>query len=139
MTTAITSGRHMLLTTFRKDGSGVATPVWPVEMCDGRVGMWTAAGTGKYKRLRHDHHVTVQPCTARGRATAAGPVLGGTAEIVRSGPLFDQARAEIRAKYGRMIPLVRCISRLQGRLKRGQKLGDTVVLISIKRTPEDRR
>ena len=131
MTSSITHEKHMLLTTFRKDGTGVATPVWIVPADDGRIGMWTAAGTGKEKRLRRDPRVTVQACSARGRAKPGEPVLAGTAEIVRSGPLFEQVQAAIRAKYGRMIPIVRRISRLQGRLKADQRFGDTVVLISV--------
>jgi PPOX class probable F420-dependent enzyme len=127
----------MLLTTFRKDGTGVATPVWTVPADDGRIGMWTAAGTGKEKRLRRDPRVTVQACSARGRVKPGEPVLAGTAEIVRSGPLFEQVQAAIRAKYGRMIPIVRRISQLQGRFKADQRFGDTVVLISVTGSPID--
>ncbi|MGO9067334.1 PPOX class F420-dependent oxidoreductase [Mycobacterium sp.] len=127
----ITRGKHMLLTTFRKSGAGVATPVWTVPVSDGRVGMWTGAGTGKYKRLRNNPHVTIQTCTARGKTKPGAAILDGTAEIVQAGALFDEVQASIRAKYGRLIPIVRRISRLQGRLKRGQSFGDTVVLIRI--------
>ena len=121
----------MLLTTFRKSGARVATPVWTVPVSDGRVGMWTGAGTGKYKRLRNNPHVTIQACTARGKTKPEAVILDGTAEIVQAGALFDEVQANIRAKYGRLIPIVRRISRLQGRYKRGQSFGDTVVLISI--------
>jgi uncharacterized protein len=127
----ITQERHLLLTTFRRTGQGVGTPVWTVPVSDGRVGMWTAAGTGKEKRLRHDTHVTVQACTARGKAKPGAPVFAGTAEIIRSGPLFNEVHANITVKYGRMIPLVRLISRLMGRLKVGQTFGDTVILITV--------
>lgn len=121
----------MLLTTFRRNGAGVSTPVWTVAVSDGRVGMWTAAGTGKEKRLRRDPHVTVQACTARGKVKRGAPTLTGTAEVVRSGPLFDEVHAKIRAKYGRMISIVRRVSRLMGRLKADQTFGDTVVLITV--------
>jgi uncharacterized protein len=131
MTEELTREKHMLLTTFRANGTGVSTPVWTVAASDGRVGMWTAAGTGKEKRLRRDPHVTVQACTARGTAKPGAPVLAGTAEVIRSGPLFDEVRAKIHAKYGRMILLVRHVSRLMGRLKADQTFGDTVVLITV--------
>ena len=80
----ITSGKHMLLTTFRKSGAGVATPVWTVPVSDGRVGMWTGAGTGKYQRLRNNPHVTIQACTARGKTRPGASVLdgaGGPAQV----------------------------------------------------------
>jgi uncharacterized protein len=121
----------MLLTTFRKSGAGVATPVWTVPVSDGRVGMWTGAGTGKYKRLRNNPHVTIQACTARGKIKPGSMPLDGTAEILQAGAVFDEVQASIRAKYGRLIPIARCVSRLQGRYKRGQAFGDTVVLIRI--------
>ena len=129
--TDITRGKHMLLTTFRKSGTGVATPVWTVPVSDGRVGMWTGTGTGKYKRLRNNTHVTIQACTARGKTKPDAAILEGTAELVQAGALFDEVQASIHAKYGRLIPIVKRISRLQGRYKRGQPFGDTVVLISI--------
>jgi len=121
----------MLLTTFRKSGAGVAMPVWTVPVSDGRVGMWTGAGTGKYKRLRNNPHVTIQACTARGKIKPGSMPLDGTAEILQAGAVFDEVQASIRAKYGRLIPIARCVSRLQGRYKRGQAFGDTVVLIRI--------
>ena len=127
----ITGGRHMLLTTFRRNGVGVASPVWTVPVSDGRVGMWTAAGTGKCKRLRNDPRVTIQACTARGKPRGDDPVLAGTAEIVQAGPLFEEVQGKIRAKYGWMIPVVKRVSRLQRRLKADQSFGDTVVLITL--------
>lgn len=123
----------MLLTTFRKSGTGVATPVWTVAVSDGRVGMWTGAGTGKYNRLRNNPNVTIQACTARGKPKPGAAILDGTAETVQTGALFDEVQASIHAKYGRLIPIVKRISRLQGRYKRGQSFGDTVVLIRIAR------
>jgi PPOX class probable F420-dependent enzyme len=122
----------MLLTTFRRSGIGVSTPVWTVPVSDGRVGMWTGAGTGKWKRMRLNPRVTIQACTARGKTRPVDPILEGTAEIVQSGPLFDEIQAKIRAKYGRwQIRIIPWISRLQGRLKGDQTFGDTVVLITI--------
>jgi uncharacterized protein len=109
----------------------VATPVWTVPVGDGRVGMWTGTGTGKYKRLCNNTHVTVQACTARGKTKPGAAILEGTAEVVQAGALFDEVQASIRAKYGRLIPIVKRISRLQGRYKRGRPFGDTVVPISI--------
>lgn len=127
----ITSGKHMLLNTFRKSGIGVATPVWTVPVSDGRVGMWTGSRTGKYKRLRNNPRVTLQACTARGKPKPGAAVYGGTAEILQSGPLFDEVQARIHAKYGRLIPIVRRVSRLLGRYQRGQPFGDAVVLIRV--------
>ena len=127
----ITEGKHMLLTTFRRSGEGVSTPVWTVPVSVGRVGMWTAAGTGKYKRLRNNPHVSIQACTARGKTTPGDRIFQGTAEIIKGGTLFDEVQTKIRAKYGWQIPIVKRVSRLQGRFKADQTFGDTVVLITL--------
>lgn len=127
----ITSGRHMLLTTYRKNGIGVSSPVWTVAVSDGRVGMWTGSETAKFKRVRHDPHVTIQSCSARGTLKANGTSFDGIAEIVESGPLFDEVQSKIHAKYRWMIPLVTRISRLQGRYTKGEPFGDRVILITV--------
>jgi uncharacterized protein len=84
-TIEITSGKHMLLTTFRKSGAEVATPVWTVPVSDDRVGMWAGAGTGKYQRLRNNPHVTIQACTAKGKTKPGASVsiagAGGPAQV----------------------------------------------------------
>lgn len=125
-------GTHMLLTTFRKNGMGVSTPVWNIPLPDARLGMWTGVGTGKWKRIRNNPHVTMQPCNARGHVKPAAPTFSGTAEIIPPGPQSDQIRALIVARYGRaQIVVVKLISRLQGRMKRGLTFGDTIMVITV--------
>src|SRR3954464_1267787 len=61
-------GKYLLLTTFRKDGRAVPTPVWVVR--DGeRLVAWSAMDSGKVKRIRRDGAVEVGPCDVRGRPT----------------------------------------------------------------------
>lgn len=58
-------GKYLSLTTFRKDGTAVATPVWLVR--DGDVlRVITQADSGKAKRIRNDARVRLAPCDARG-------------------------------------------------------------------------
>jgi uncharacterized protein len=56
--------RYISITTFRRDGTPVATPVWVVAE-GGRLYVWTGAQTGKAKRIRHHPAVTVAPCLGR--------------------------------------------------------------------------
>ena len=72
-------GSYVRLTSFRRDGTPVATPVWFVTEGD-RVLVMTSPSTGKVKRIRHDPHVTLATCSARGKAK--GPALEGTAAIL---------------------------------------------------------
>lgn len=62
---ALAQGKYLSLTTFRGDGTPVATPVWLVRDGDA-LRVITQADSGKAKRLRKDSRVLVAPCDARG-------------------------------------------------------------------------
>lgn len=67
---ALATEKYISLTTFRRDGTAVPTPVWFA--LDGeRVLVWTSPMAGKAKRIRNNPHVTIAPCTARGKVTGA--------------------------------------------------------------------
>ena len=95
MTKPLSGRRYVSLTTFRKDGTPVATPVWLVGYEDG-IAVWTNAGTGKVKRLRRNKAVTVAPCTFRGRVL--GEAVAGRAKLL-STEENARVRALIRRKY----------------------------------------
>jgi PPOX class probable F420-dependent enzyme len=128
---SISDEKTIALTTFRRSGEGVVTPVWVNPVSDGRIGFWTAMGSGKTKRIRNNPAVTVQACSASGKPKAGAPVLTGTAELVQSGPLFDEVQVAGRKKYGAMVPLTKVMGRLMGQRKSGQAYGDTVVLVRL--------
>ena len=66
----LATAKYMLLTTFRKDGTAVPTPVWVARDGDELV-LTTAPNAGKVKRVRRDGTARVAPCTVRGRPTGA--------------------------------------------------------------------
>ena len=95
---AITDEKYVLLTTFRKNGDGVATPVWIVALPDGTGGFTTEIDSGKVKRVRNNPSVTLQPCNLRGKVTIDAEVMTATADVL----LGAQARAvtkAVRRKY----------------------------------------
>lgn len=55
-----------LLTTYRRDGTAVATPV-SIALDGDRAYFVSAAGSGKARRLVRNPDVTFAPCTASGR------------------------------------------------------------------------
>lgn len=57
---------YVNLTTFRKSGEAVPTPVWFAPH-DGRLYVTTEPDSGKMKRIRNDPRVVLQPCNAWGR------------------------------------------------------------------------
>jgi PPOX class probable F420-dependent enzyme len=92
---AIHSQKYISLTTFRKDGTAVATPVWFGEE-DGRLYVMTRSDMWKTKRIRNNPNVKVAPCTMRGKVT--GPQFAATARIL---PPQDHQRARqtLNRKY----------------------------------------
>ncbi|MFC9587017.1 PPOX class F420-dependent oxidoreductase [Streptomyces yangpuensis] len=75
------SARYVSLTTFRKDGTAVATPVWAVAD-GGELYVWTRSDSWKVKRIRNDGRVTVAPCDVRGRVEEGAPVVEGRARLL---------------------------------------------------------
>jgi hypothetical protein len=59
-TLGLAGEQFVSVTTFRRDGTPVPTPVWIAQDGDALV-VTTPAGTGKVKRLRHDPRVEPAP------------------------------------------------------------------------------
>lgn len=93
---------YIAVTTFRRDGTPVSTPVWAVLDGDALL-IWTLDNVGKVKRIRRDGAVTVAPCTVRGVPT--GPAVPAHATVL--GPDGNvRVRALIKKKYGMQGRLV---------------------------------
>jgi PPOX class probable F420-dependent enzyme len=109
----LAAGKYLLLTTFRRDGTAVPTPVWVVGDGDALL-VWTAVDSGKVKRLRRgggaDVPVLVGPCDVRGRPT--GPDRPATATLLDQGA-SDYGRDLMRRKYGLLGRLTLWGSRLR--------------------------
>ena len=72
---------YVSLTTYRKDGTPVATPVWAAAD-DGVLYVWTRSDSWKVKRLRNDSRVRVTVCDVRGRIAEGAPSAEGTARLL---------------------------------------------------------
>lgn len=107
----LAAGNYLLLTTFRRDGTAVPTPVWV--MRDGRaLAVWSAADTGKVKRIRNGGRVTVTPCDWRGKPL--GAAIPGLAEV-----LTPDASAHFPALMTRKYGLVARVGLWGSRLRGG--------------------
>ncbi len=105
---SVVEGRkYISLTTFRKSGKPVATPVWFVEK-ESKICVWTQSNSGKMKRLRHNSKVTLAPCTIGGKVV--GPTVEGLARIV-SPQEMEEVELLLLAKYGWMKRLYSFINR----------------------------
>jgi len=94
---ALFKAQYINLTTYRKDGTPVVTPVWGSEE-RGTIYIETSATAGKVKRIRREPHVTVSPCTARGVVT--GQVVMAHARIVETAAEARIADGALQRKYG---------------------------------------
>jgi putative flavoprotein involved in K+ transport len=91
------AGKYCLVTTFRKDGRPVATPVWFAR--DGeRVYAETSPASGKVKRIGRGSDVLVAPCTATGKAL--GPALEGRARVLSRPEEQRHAEELLASRYG---------------------------------------
>jgi PPOX class probable F420-dependent enzyme len=114
------SEKYVLLTTFRRDGRAVPTPVWAVPDAAG-LAVWTPRDSGKVKRVRNSGRVTVAPCDVRGNSS--GEAVEGRARIGDQADRLRVGRALSR-KYG----LSGRVLLLGSRLRRGVH-GTVAVLI----------
>jgi PPOX class probable F420-dependent enzyme len=108
-------GKYLSLTTYRRDGTPVSTPVWFVEEA-GRLYVTTASDSHKARRLRRNPAAMVAPCTARG--APKGEAIPARAAFL---PASEHARVDrLMAEKYRLdriliLPLYRLAQKLRGR------------------------
>jgi PPOX class probable F420-dependent enzyme len=104
--------RYIALTTYRRDGREVTTPVWAASL-NGRLYVVTAESAGKVRRVRATGRVRFAPCNANGRRIL-GDWREGTARIVQDDPGRREALDALQRKYGWQFSLATLLSRLRG-------------------------
>lgn len=114
------SARYFALTTYRRDGRPVTTPVWAATLED-KLYVVTANSTGKARRVRATGRVRFAPCNMNGRQIL-GPWREGTGRIVQDEARRGEALAALQRKYGWQLWLAMLVYRLRG------SYGDRVVL-----------
>lgn len=114
MGTPLDNAKYVNLETFRKDGSGVKTPMWAAGH-DGKLVMGTGDGSHKVKRLRNNGKVRVAACNSNGQEIF-GAWYEGQARVI------DAAAAEARggdaalnAKYGILRRAMGFFGKIAGR------------------------
>jgi uncharacterized protein len=103
--------KTVLLTTYKRDGSGVGTPV-NLAVEGGRAFFRTYDRSWKAKRLRRNQHVLVAPSTLRGAPT--GDAISGVARLL-DGDEGRHAASQLRHKHpvlhGLVVPLMHRVRR----------------------------
>jgi uncharacterized protein len=87
------------LTTFRRSGAPVHTPVWVVPDGDDLL-VTTPSGSGKVKRLRQDSRVELRPCSRRGRVEPGAPRVSAVAALDPHPAAHEREADRFDVKYG---------------------------------------
>ena len=107
----LAESKYLSLTTFRKDGTPVATPVWLAREGD-HLYVMTEAGSGKVKRIGSNPVVELAPCDMRG--SIKGGKVPGTA-VVQDAAGTAATVKKIRNRYGLMFKLIGVLDKFPGR------------------------
>lgn len=111
--TALDRSKYVALTTFRRNGEPVTTPVWSVRHGDGWA-CTTGADSGKVKRLRAGARIEVAPCDVRGGVAPGAPRFTGTGRVVTDPTEHRAVRSAVLRKYRVLAPLLVGWSKVTG-------------------------
>jgi len=118
-------GRYLSVTSFRRDGSGVATPVWFVS--DGRrLFALTDLHSAKVRRMRRNPRVLVASCRADGKLR--GEPLPARTEVLTATPELERVQKLLMERYKLSYRLVMLIYRLGRRLRGHRSVADGAAL-----------
>jgi PPOX class probable F420-dependent enzyme len=122
---ALFPGRYLSVTSFKRDGSGVATPVWFVS--DGtRLFALTDLHSAKVRRIRHDPRVLVAPCGPSGKLR--GEPVEAWAEVLTATEDLERVQKLLMARYRVSYRVVMLFYRLGRRLRREPAVADGAAL-----------
>lgn len=112
MNATATSSRYIALTTYRRDGRPVTTPVWAVPVA-GSLYVVTTKRSGKARRVQATGRVSFAACNMNGRRILSA-WQEGTGRIVQDEARRSEALAALRRKYGWQLSLAMLVYRLRG-------------------------
>ena len=119
----LAESKYLSLTTFRKDGTPVATPVWLVRAGD-HLYVITGADSGKVKRIRANSGVELAPCDMRG--TIKGDRVLGVA-VIQDAAGTAATIKKISKRYGLMFKLLGILDKFPGRAP-GARVGVAIAI-----------
>ena len=122
---ALFPGRYLSVTSFKRDGTGIATPVWAVS--DGRrLFALTDLHSAKVRRVRRNPHVLIASCRADGKLRSE-PVPA-RAGVLTASPELERVQQLLHERYRISYRLVMLIYRLGRRLRRQRSVADGAAL-----------
>ncbi len=128
---ALFPGRYLSVTSFKRDGTGVATPVWFVS--DGsRLLALTDLHSAKVRRVRRDPRVLVASCRADGNLR--GEPVPARVEVLTETPDLERVQNLLLERYKLTYRAVMLVYRLGRRLRGERSVADGAALaITVER------
>lgn len=117
MTERLAAAKFVSLTTFKRNGDGVATPMWVGRDGD-QLLIWTPADSWKVKRVRRDPRVRLVPCNRTGKTEPGAVPADGTAVVVDDAAEVAAVADNLKRKYGMAF---RVITAIEALVKRGRQ------------------
>ena len=118
-------GRYLSVTSFKRDGTGVVTPLWFVS--DGtRLFALTDLHSAKVRRIRHHPCVLVAPCRANGKPRSEP--LPARVEVLTASAELERVQKLLLERYKLSYRLVMWIYRLGRRLRGRSSVADGAAL-----------
>lgn len=115
MGTPLDGDPYVSLLSYKRDGSGVETPVWAAPL-DGKLVVFTLRDSYKVKRIRRNPKVRVAKCGMAGKLLS--PWHDGTCTIVEDKAHEARAYAALDAKYGWQMRLGTLLRSIFGGLEK---------------------
>jgi uncharacterized protein len=122
---ALFPGRYLSVTSFKRDGTGVATPVWFVS--DGsRLFALTDLHSAKIRRIRRNPRVLVAPCRANGKLRSK-PLLARV-QVLTATTDLERVQKLLIERYKLSYRVIMLIYRLGRRLRGRPSVADGAAL-----------
>lgn len=121
--------QYVELTTFRRNGTGVPTPVWIAPDGDDLV-VISVDGTGKTRRLARTARVELRPCGVRGDVAPDAPRYAGRASLHRDAAAVARVKRALGAKYGWWYRALNAVEPVMVRLP-GRKPRAAIVITEV--------
>ena len=112
--TALGDKAFVSLTTFRKNGERISSPVWVARDGDTLI-VLTPEESGKVKRIRNNGQVEIRPSSRAGKVTDGSEPVPGIAEIVTDALTTTRLTHVLQKKYGLEYHVVMLIERIAAR------------------------
>jgi len=134
-TTTRFRGKYLSLTSYKRDGTAVATPVWFVDE-GGKLLVQTDLTSGKIKRIRANPEVSVALCNGIGHLR--GAQVKGRAEVLDTSQVAH-IEGLIRRKYRWDMLLIGPLRWVQKTFHLGKDRGPTVGLVITPQRSQPKR